>query len=301
VLDRECRIDSCQNAKVVEAFEHDTRSRLFFELRTARPAQIPIECAAPTTYPFPRFRSLEILPCLYEASLEGARYQRPEEQEPFVDYLRSLFGGRDLDLIVAMGAPATFFVQRYRREFFPSTPMIIASTEQRGINSAALTANDTTVATTLDFRKWIESILEVLPQTEHIAWVVGGSPLERFWTQEFRRTANAFADRLTFEWFNDLTFEDMLKRVSSLPPRSAIYYVDLRMDAAGVPLEADRLARLHQVANAPIFSYVDSYLGQGIVGGPLLSSKELAASASAGGAGRAHVLREDLRPLQVRA
>jgi signal transduction histidine kinase len=214
-------------------------------------------------------------PYLYEASLESARFQHPEEQEPFVDYLRSLFGGRDLDLIVAMGAPATFFVQRYRQEFFPSTPMIIASTEQRGINSAALTANDTTVATTLDFGKWIESILQVLPQTEHIAWAVGGSPLERFWTQEFRRTADAFADRVTYEWFNDLTFEDMLKRVSSLPPRSAIYYVDLRMDAAGVPLEADRLARLHQVANAPIFSYVDSYLGQGIVGGPLLSSKEL--------------------------
>lgn len=35
------------------------------------------------------------------------------------------------------------------------------------------------------------------------------------------------------------------------------------------------LARLREATSAPIFSYVDSYLGQGIVGGPLLSTEEL--------------------------
>jgi signal transduction histidine kinase len=128
----------------------------------------------------------------------------------------------------------------------------------------------------LDFGKWVENILEVLPNTTHIAWAVGASPLERFWTEEFRRTFQPFANRVTFEWFNDLSFEEMLKRTSALPPNSAIFYVDLRMDAAGVPLDKERvLPRLHEASAAPIFSYVDSYLGQGIVGGPLLSSQEL--------------------------
>jgi C4-dicarboxylate-specific signal transduction histidine kinase len=83
-----------------------------------------------------------------------------------------------------------------------------------------------------------------------------------------------FGNRVTFEWFNDLSFEDMLKRVATLPPHSAIFYVDLRVDAAGVPLDHERvLERLRESTNAPIFSYVDSYLGHGIVGGPLLSSQ----------------------------
>jgi signal transduction histidine kinase len=43
-------------------------------------------------------------------------------------------------------------------------------------------------------------------------------------------------------------------------------------DAEGVPYEQDRvLIGLHSDANAPIFSYVDTFLGRGIVGGPLLS------------------------------
>src|ERR1700758_1932343 len=47
---------------------------------------------------------------LYEASLEGARFQKPDEERPIVDYLASLFAQRKLDLIVTIGAPATIFV-----------------------------------------------------------------------------------------------------------------------------------------------------------------------------------------------
>jgi signal transduction histidine kinase len=213
---------------------------------------------------------------LYEASLEGARFQQPDEQGPIVDYLVALFENRKLDLIVTIGAPATFFVQKYRAQFFPSVPMIIGAPERRAINYAKLTSNDAPVAVTLDFTNWIESILQVRPDTTHIAWVVGASPLEKFWTEEFRRVSQPFEDRISFEWFNDLRFEDMLKRVSKLPPHSAVFFVDLRVDAAGVPLDRDLvLPRLRAATNAPIFSYIDSYLGLGIVGGPMLSSEEV--------------------------
>jgi signal transduction histidine kinase len=213
---------------------------------------------------------------LYEASLEGARFQQPSEQGPIVDYLVALFATRKLDLIVTIGAPAAFFVQKYRAQFFPSIPLVIGGPEQRAIDYGTLTSLDAPVPVTLDFRKWIENILEVRPDTTHIAWVVGASPLERFWTEEFRRTSQPFADKISFEWFNDLRFEDMLKRISQLPPHSAAFYVDLRVDAAGVPLDRDLvLPKLREATNAPIFSYIDSYLGSGIVGGPMLSSEEV--------------------------
>ena len=122
-------------------------------------------------------------------------------------------------------------------------PLVIGGPEQRAIDYGTLTSLDAPVPVTLDFRKWIENILEVLPDTTHIAWVVGASPLERFWTEEFRRTSQPFTDRISFEWFNDLRFEDMLKRISQLPPHSAAFYVDLRVDAAGVPLDRDLVLR----------------------------------------------------------
>jgi signal transduction histidine kinase len=222
------------------------------------------------------FRQLPGQIDLYEASLEGARFQQTDEQGPIVDYLTALFEKRKLDAIVTIGAPATFFVQRYRAQFFPATPLVIGGPEQRAINFSALTPLDAPVPVQLDFRKWIEDILQVLPDTTHIAWAVGASPLERFWTEEFRRVSSSFKDRISFEWFNDLRFEEMLERVSKLPAHSAVFYVDLRVDAAGVPLDRDFvLPKLRDATNAPIFSYIDSYLGQGIVGGSMLSSAEV--------------------------
>jgi signal transduction histidine kinase len=69
----------------------------------------------------------------------------------------------------------------------------------------------------------------------------------------------------------------MLEHVRRLPPDSAIYYATVRVDARGVPQEEDRvLSRLHAVASAPVFTYIDSSFGNGIVGGPMLSTSEVA-------------------------
>ena len=214
---------------------------------------------------------------LYEFYLQGARFQQADEDGRFlVNYLTSLFGARRLDLIVAIGGPATSFVQKYRSQFFPSTPLVIGDQEQRTINYNMLTPNDAAVPVTLDFKDWIENILRVRPDTTHIAWIVGASPVERLWTQELRRVSQPFTDKISFEYFNDLRFDDLLARVSSLPPHSALFYLSLFVDAAGVPWDSNVvLPRLREATNSPIFSYVDDFLGHGIVGGPMLSSKEV--------------------------
>ena len=91
-----------------------------------------------------------------------------------------------------------------------------------------------------------------------------------------RQAFQPFAGRVTFEWFNDLSQDEMVKRAAALPPRSALFYASVRVDAAGIPNEQNRLlARLRESANAPIFSYLDSNFGQGIVGGPVISTQEL--------------------------
>ena len=77
-------------------------------------------------------------------------------------------------------------------------------------------------------------------------------------------------------FMNDLSFGEIQKRVAALPPASAIFFGDLIIDAQGVPYSQEEvLARLHAVANAPIFGQYDYQLGAGIVGGPLLSIRTL--------------------------
>ena len=213
---------------------------------------------------------------LYEASLEMARIPQSPDERPLVDYLQALFAGRKLDLVVALGAPAARFFQKYRPQFFSSTPLLITAADQRTFSEGALTSNDAAVPSTLDLPKLVENILQLLPGTTNIAFVIGASPLERFWVEGMRHAFQPFAGRVTFEWLNELSQEEMVKRVATLPPRSAVFYASVRVDAAGIPNEQNRvLARLRETANAPIFSYLDSNFGQGTVGGPVISTQEL--------------------------
>jgi signal transduction histidine kinase len=155
--------------------------------------------------------------------------------------------------------------------------MLLAATDQRNLQSAGVATNDAVVAVANDRVRMIGSILEVLPATTNIVVICGNSLYERFWLQQFQRDLQSFTNRLSFTWFNDLSFPEMLERTSLLPPRTAIFYAVLFVDAAGVPYPGQRtLTDLHAVANAPIFGSCDSQLGHGIVGGPLISIEDLA-------------------------
>jgi signal transduction histidine kinase len=213
---------------------------------------------------------------LFEVSLQNVQVDETRYQQTFLDYLRALYAEREPDLVVAMGAPAARFFEQHRGQIFPSTPLLIAGADVRTYRAGALNANDTAVAVSFDLPALIDNILQVLPDTTSIAVVIGDSPLERFWVEELRRDFARFGNRVRFDYLNKLSFDEIVQRVASLPPHSAIFYGSVRVDAHGVPQEEDRVfARLTEVAKSPIFGYEDHTVGHGAVGGPQFLLQEL--------------------------
>jgi signal transduction histidine kinase len=217
---------------------------------------------------------------LYEASLASARSGDMEEG-PFADYLRALFAKRQPDLVVAISSPAISFIQRHREQLFTSVPAIYMGVDQRRVPRDVLTKHDALVASAVDFNLIIENILRLLPNTNNIAVVLGNSPNEQYWSEQIRRELRPFENRVAFTWLNGLSFEEMLRRATAFPPNTAIFFVLLSVDAAGVPHEEGKaMHRLRAVTNAPIFGYSDVFLGQGIVGGPLISASSVGRQAA---------------------
>jgi signal transduction histidine kinase len=208
---------------------------------------------------------------LYETSLVSARSGDVEEG-PFADYVQALFAKRQLDLVVAISKPAIDFIKRHREQLFPSVPAVFMGVDGRRISQVDLTTHDALIASDVDFNLIIENILKLLPNVANIAVVLGDSPNEQYWSEQIHAELKPFENRVAFTWFNKLSFEEMLGQAAVLPPNTAIFFVLLSVDAAGVPHEEGRaMARLRAVTNAPIFGYSDVFLGQGIVGGPLIS------------------------------
>jgi signal transduction histidine kinase len=209
-----------------------------------------------------------------EANLDFSRTPSDREERAFLEYLHSRFDDTSPDLVITIGPPAARFYLRHRAALFPGVRTVIGALDERFAKQVAISPADAVVAGKLDLPSLVDNILQLLPETETIAVVVGASDLERFWLGELQRELAPFAGRVKFEWLNGLSLVQMLDRVAKLPPHSAVLYGILIVDAAGVPHERqEALTRLHAVANAPIFGIYESELGKGVVGGPYSSQR----------------------------
>jgi PAS domain S-box-containing protein len=208
----------------------------------------------------------------HEVALETAVFGEGEGDDPVGDYVSAVHAARPVDLLVPIGAPAALFVLRHRDRILPGVPALFAAVDRRFLRGTSLGVADAAGGTVIDLPGLVRVLLAVLRDTREIFFVIGSSPLERFWLEEARRELAPFGERVALTWSGHMSFDEIQERARSLGPGAAILYTMLALDRAGVPYEQERaLARIAAVARAPIFGLFEHQLGLGIVGGPLLS------------------------------
>jgi signal transduction histidine kinase len=221
---------------------------------------------------------------IQEQSLITARTGDDDAEARFVEYLKALYAQRPPDLIVALNAPAGRFIQQHRTELFPTAPMLFAVVELRRVDQSMLSRQDAVVGVRFDQVALVENILRLLPETKAIALIIGKSPNERFWVGEQKRILGPLLEKNKVELilYNERPFGEILKEVARLPPHTAIFFQQLAVDGAGAVYgDKEPLKRIYEVANAPIFSYDETYFTGEVVGGPMFSPAEGARPAAA--------------------
>ena len=193
------------------------------------------------------------------------------EAASFVDYLRVHLANRQPDLIVSVGAAAANFLQQHRKQLFPhDAPMVFAAITQNLVPDG-LTENATVVAFSFEFVDLFEKILLAVPETKNVVVLSGNSPNEKSYLRGMRSSLERFTDRVTFTWLSEMPFDDILKRIADLAPRSIII-APIRyryLDAGGVAqIPSEAFGRLYAAANAPIFGLFDDRVGSGVLGVP---------------------------------
>jgi PAS domain S-box-containing protein len=197
-------------------------------------------------------------------------------ERAIIDFVRSTFASRPPDLVITLGGPAAAFALNYRTQLFPESPLLYSAVDERFLRRANLSGNEAAVAVANDHMGAIDALLQLIPSTANVFMIVGSGELGRFWRQEFERDAVPFRGRVNFIWSDGMSYAEMVRRASMLPPRSAIFFSSFDVDAQGATYPSERiLADLRRVANAPVFGTQGAELGSGIVGGPLMLTDDL--------------------------
>ena len=208
----------------------------------------------------------------FEASLELARFDGAEREEPLIAFLRAVYDRRPPDLVVPCGAPAVIFCHRNRERLFGGVRVLGVGADQRRVAGLSGDRNLVTVPLGLDVPGIARDILAVLPETRHLYVVQGTAPVERFWEGEMRREWPVVLPGVEIHWLSDRPLDAIKEVLSHLPEHSAVFHGILTRDAAGVPHEhEDALAEVLGAAGGPVFGYAREQFGTGAVGGSLIS------------------------------
>ena len=204
----------------------------------------------------------------YSEYIDLARIGEDSYHAALRNYLRERYVSNDgVDLVIASGPSVVSFLNQ-DRTLFRSVPIVF--TTRPGL--LALPPS-TGLVSEIDLASTLSAALTAQPRTKQVFVISGVAPFDKLYEDIFTEQRAAFEDKVTIHSLSGLSIDDLEQRVRHLPSDSIIYFLSLSDDGAGhtfMPLDAvDAIAA---AANVPVYSWHDSALDHGIVGGRLHSS-----------------------------
>ena len=209
---------------------------------------------------------------IFTESMHAAQF--PEEQHDIVlrDFYQRKYGSRKLDLIIGVMGPTVAFLQQHAETFAPGVPIVFCGADARDLAGITRPAHMTGLLVRRIFAPTLETALRLQPGAQQVFVVAGTSEFDRHLLATARRDFAAFEPRASFTYLTDLPMPELLEAVSRVPPRSIILYVSLFRDGAGQTfVPHDTVARIATTATAPVYVFIDQFLGSGAVGGYVYS------------------------------
>jgi signal transduction histidine kinase len=213
----------------------------------------------------------------YPEYLDASRFADPSYLDAFRDFLRVKYRDKRFDVVISFQDVATTFAERFRGELWPDTPLVfyVATAPARRPSDA------TGVVASPDFAGTLTLATTLQPDTERVFVVSGASDRDRANQAMVRAQFRRFEPRLEVIDLSNLPAALMEQRLAALPPHSIVFYTLFYQDRTGRNFNPiDYLDRVAAIANRPIYSWVDTTIGHGVVGGSLRSLDAIVAAVS---------------------
>lgn len=209
--------------------------------------------------------------------LDTMRYPGVEYFNHIVDaILHYKLENRSFDLVMVSDNEAFNFVMGHREDLFKDTPIIFCGIDKFDPSSLAGISGVTGVVEPLAYRALIQQALALFPETKE--FVIVGSTRNLTGNLDFQlaqQAAAEFSTQARFTYLNDLKAGLLDVRLQMLRPGQVVIINGQINDDEGHLLSFVEQARLfRESCTVPVFSPWDAYLGQGIVGGQLISSRQ---------------------------
>jgi PAS domain S-box-containing protein len=204
--------------------------------------------------------------------IDIARFPDKRFHRKVLEFLRNKYAAHGLDLIVAIDPFSLDLIQAHRDWFFPATPVVFCCVPEAELKTRQIGPGITGVPMRLEYGPTLELALRLQPDTRRVVVISGASKQDAYVLANARRDFRPFEGRVELCYLVGLTMADLRHEVSRLSRDTIIIYLSICADGAGTNfISREALVQVSQAACVPVYGSLDPYLGQGIVGGYMVS------------------------------
>jgi PAS domain S-box-containing protein len=213
---------------------------------------------------------------VYTEYLDSKRIALDELPELFAAYLRRKYVDINIAAIIVSDNYALSFLTQHQADMFPDTPVVFCGVDDfapemlNGLDGPA-----TGVVQALDPLGTLGLIRALQPDLGRLVIVAGSNPTAAAIRQHVQAELAKASRRPETVDLTGLTTAALVARLRQLQPADAVLLCNFNRDADGVYYSHEESARLiSDASRAPVYAMQDLYLGEGVVGGSLLSSRD---------------------------
>jgi len=205
--------------------------------------------------------------------LGSARFDSPGYEKAVTESLASVYGAKKIDLVIAVFYPALRFAVDHRQELFPGTPIAFSSVPPRRLEGQKLWPGVTGVTMDIDLQGTIDLAFGLQPDARNAAVIVGSAETDRYWGAVIDQDLRHQQPKLNVIDLWGLTTDHLLKQVSSLPPRTIVFFQWIPDEEAQPAIGAYEI--VSTIAQRfPTYCFVSRCMGYGVIGGSYPNSVE---------------------------
>jgi len=213
---------------------------------------------------------------LYKEHLDPRTSDADYDKE-LVGLLQRKYAGRKFDLIIAVLDSGVRLLLR-NPELFPDTPVVFYFLDRRNLDDLKLRSNMTGIWSEVKFASNLDLALALHPNTKKVVLVAGVSEFDKYWTAKAREDLRSYEGRLEITYLIGLTVAEQKQALANLSQDTVVIYTTSTRDNAGNRnYNVDVLRQISPASSAPIYGLTDVQLGNGIIGGSVMSFEFLGA------------------------
>jgi signal transduction histidine kinase/ABC-type uncharacterized transport system substrate-binding protein len=209
---------------------------------------------------------------LYTEYLDLGLLSKDQSERLLTRFLRQKYQGRKVDLVIPVAFPALRFFLQHRAEIFPGVPAIFCAANLDATGGLDLGPDITGVRLRSEWGATLEAALTVDPGIRQVIVITGTSEIDRDLEAAAAEDLGRYRKRVALTYLTGLPMAQLLDAVARLPKDSIVLFVSLLRDGAGrLFTNPEAVSLLARASNVPVYSWSETNLGHGIVGGRLAS------------------------------